>query len=212
MILATAALVGSALVTLGIGIPVSRVITARNWRSRHPADTPNRTSLLASGTSFEPLDLGEDPLSWPSEMVHTRPRVSLPVLPWPSETWDDEYFGAGRSYDPALMPQPVQTAPPARRATKQPASVTSSAAEEAFFEQRQKPAPRQVSRKPQKTQPQRARSQPKPQSSGGVPSRAEVAQMVDQLGLAGAVQSIRSKTGWDFKKAAQYLAEAMRDR
>ena len=43
-----------------------------------------------------------------------------------------------------------------------------------------------------------------------VPSQEEVVEMVQSLGFAAAVDEIRRRTGWDFKKAAHYLAQAIR--
>jgi hypothetical protein len=39
------------------------------------------------------------------------------------------------------------------------------------------------------------------------PSKEELLRLVDTVGLAGTVQEIMGRTGWDFRKAAQYLAK-----
>jgi hypothetical protein len=44
------------------------------------------------------------------------------------------------------------------------------------------------------------------------PTQAQVLGWVDQLGLAGAVDQIRADTGWDFQRAAHFLANVMRNR
>jgi hypothetical protein len=43
--------------------------------------------------------------------------------------------------------------------------------------------------------------------AGAPPSRDEIRRLVDEFGLAGAVKEVMNRTGWDFRTAAQYLAQ-----
>lgn len=47
---------------------------------------------------------------------------------------------------------------------------------------------------------------PRP-AGDGLPDVETLAGWVDEVGLAGAVSRLRSQTGWDFQKAARYLAQ-----
>ena len=63
-----------------------------------------------------------------------------------------------------------------------------------------------------KAKPAKQKALPKPVRSapqaGQPPSLDELQALVSELGLAGTVQEIMGQTGWDFKKAAHYLAQA----
>ncbi len=202
LVLSLAALVGALVITAGVGLPLlGRATKVRRWRSAKPELSAK--SSFAMSVAFDPLDLGEYSLLWPSEYPERERKIDIPQLEWPSVGWDDPYFGINKTFDPAQLAQaPPSTLRerhseprPARR-QRQPTSqgaragqaaaqAASRAVEESFFE----PA-RQVSSK--------------------IPSQAEVKALVDQHGLAAAVQHIRDGTGWDFKRAAQFLAESMR--
>jgi len=45
-----------------------------------------------------------------------------------------------------------------------------------------------------------------------VPKPAEIERLVEAHGLAGAVQVVMKRTGWDFRTAAQYLAKVRGNR
>lgn len=156
-------------------------------RERTPASTHTAATDRAF-VAFEPLDLGDAPLKWPSEQP--RPNTALPPLPWPSETWTDDFFGAGRA---AAAERSI-----AARA------AGDGAAEQAFFAAAPE-APPQA--KPKKRRKAKAEAEP-----AAAPEAAEVAGWVDEHGLAGAVERIRQRTGWDFQQAAHHLAEVMRAR
>lgn len=206
LVLSLAALVGALVLTAGVGLPLlGRATKVRRWRTAQ-VDASGKSSFAAN-IGFDPLDLGEDPLVWPSEQPERRREIDIPRLEWPSVGWDDPYFGINKTFDPSQLAQAPpstlrerQSAPrPQRRqrqqqpssqggAVRAAAQVASRAVEESFFE----PA-RQVR-----------------ESASKIPSQAEVKRLVEQHGLASAVQHIRDRTGWDFKRAAQFLAETMR--
>ena len=188
-------LIATLLLTVLVGTPFALAM-ARPASFRHrAARTADATRSSYSRVAFVPLDLGEDKIKWPSEMApRTAPRA---VPPWPSELWNDEYFGQNRKKLPELTGPTAKKAAPAKAKKKtakkakpqvqkkkaQKKKVQPSA-EDAFFTQNTKPQPQ------------------------GAPNRQEIEALVGRLGLAGAVQEIMNRTGWDFRQAAHYLAKS----
>ena len=73
----------------------------------------------------------------------------------------------------------------------------------------QKAPPPRAQRKPTPPRPQPRAQAPKASTrpvAEGAPERAELEALVAEQGLAGTVQVIMRRTGWDFRQAAQYLA------
>jgi hypothetical protein len=153
-----------------------RLARAHQWRRAAPRDDRREvTAYTRTGSAFEPIDMGIDPVKWPSERGEGFKSVELP--PWPSLTWDDPHFGRKRA--------PVRAAP--SKATTPPEPVTTGS------DATGSSAPPQSASLPTRL---------------AAPNSREVEQLIDQLGLAGAVKEIMQRTGWDFKKSAQYLAKA----
>ena len=86
----------------------------------------------------------------------------------------------------------------ARRAAaqKQQEAIRAQAAKQAAAKSQRAPTPKAPPSRPARPQP----------AGNGPPNRAELEAMVEREGLAGTVQFIMRRTGWDFRKAAQYLA------
>lgn len=198
-------LFGSFVLVSAVGLTVlGKATEQRKWRVL--SDGSTKATFMGIAAGFDPLELDEFTMLWPSERPAARRRVVLPELPWPSETWDDEYFGSGRTVplpEPAQIrrPKPQPTPPPRRRQARQ-----------AFPPQR---APKPQSQAFQRARQADARTTEETFFQGGssnLPDPAEIKAMVNQMGLAGAVQHIRKQTGWDFKRAAQHLAQVMNER
>lgn len=157
---------------------------------RREADAPSTRQQLTTGPAFKPLDLAPAALLWPSEQPSAPRR--LPDLPWPSETWTDNFF----ERKPGAFAEPRTETASEPSKPQRPKSRGSS-----------KPA-----RKAELTRPQAvptADAHPeRPTKPHMTPER--VAAIVEERGLAGAVEWIRAETGWDFQEAAQYLARVMR--
>ncbi len=93
MIIESAVLVGSFLVTAFVGVPLAGVLARpRDWLGDGKTDGPMKPDYVHTGVGFEPLDLGPVLMSWPSEVE--RPSTGLPEPEWPSKGWDDPHFGA----------------------------------------------------------------------------------------------------------------------
>jgi hypothetical protein len=120
---------------------------------------------------------------WPSQLERRTPR--LVAMEWPSQRWDDPQFGKFTGIGGGADMATQTTRSPAPKAKKKKSKRTAA-------------------------KPQAPRA-PAGSPAEDVPSAAEVAALVQSQGLAGAVQTIRKRTGWDFQRAAQYLARAMRD-
>ncbi len=183
MVAALLAAVLGAGITVMMALPIALRLAGRQaWRS--PARRDLRQPLGAGavlGPAFEPIDMGPDPMAWPSEGGGAFVSVDLP--PWPSTTWDDPHFGKKRG---ATAPLTVETqpAPPSPR-----------------------PSPARQDASPQ--QAPRARAQAaQPPPGGAPPSAHEIERLVGTVGLAGAVKETMKRTGWDFRTAAQHLARS----
>jgi hypothetical protein len=213
MILEVVGGVASLVVTLGAGLfGLSLVeLASKLFGDGDYEPEPEQALLRHERIRWAPLDLEPYAMPWPSERPQT-PR-SLPEMRWPSESWDDPHFGAGRRkrahvpitsltgnaplnaenvpsapQTPARKAAEVTSPPPSRKSVSRPTPDTPAA------QPRPKPAP-----------------QPRPQASlqGGTPDADVLAKWVEQVGLAGAVGRLRDQTGMDFKTAARHLADAI---
>lgn len=256
--IAIALAIGSLVAVVGTPIAV-RVARPKLWSRGHlPHD--HTGPAAAPPPSFQPLDLGPDPMRWPSE--NPWKKKGQKELPWPSQTWDDPHFGAhwrnhtdGDAADdayerkqaarraavaearrledqrsqqradsrPAPAPSGTRAQQQARkemralreRATQMTQQVQAQIGDprEQLREQAARAAQqaRQAAEQEVKRQVQQ-RAPAASQAMANVPSAAELEQLVAQVGLAGTVQKIMERTGWDFKTAAQHLARARRGR
>lgn len=91
--------------TVALGAPlVSRVASPqawRGWRKGQPSDAvaPVKHKVIRA---FQPLDLGPDPMVWPSERPWEPSRLA--EAEWPSRAWNDEHFGAHWRKEGAAAP------------------------------------------------------------------------------------------------------------
>ncbi len=165
-------------------------------RSQPPAPPlPDRVE------GYAPLLLEPSSLQWPSE-VSPATKARSRSLPWPSETWDDNWKTVG---DPLEARQ--QTA----------VAASEARAEAARQAPRPPPAPPQPAPRRAPVQaplsPRRNRNAPAAPSghrSAAIPA-AEIRELVEEIGLAAAVEEVRKRTGSDFQSAAKLLAAALRD-
>jgi hypothetical protein len=198
----SAALVGVAMV-----LPwADRLTQRRRWASDGLA-AGVKASHDHGPPAFQPLDLGEDPMKWPSEVI--RPDTAQKIMPWPSETWDDPHFGRHA--------QRAQVATDAASAFEE-ARVEEKATRQRERDERDErastaPGPARPVKKPRRPKPQVPTANPFAGAAAAtreVFTPAQLERLVASQGLAGAVQTIMAQTGWDFRKAAQYLANHRR--
>lgn len=188
--------------------------------------------------AFKPMEFPELPMKWPSESAWALPRRADP--PWPSELWDDSHFGKGRKRfvappsdggvvgeaEGAFFQSPTRAAKAGgaeSAAPKQPAQPKAPPKAQKAEAQKQAPAkqvaPAQKPAAPQKqAAPAQKQAAPAPaakpaaQAGGGQPpSYQEIEAWMKTQGLAGAIQQIMQRTGWDFRKAAAYLSEVRKN-
>lgn len=203
----------------------------RRWRGYAPLDKNAQGAARSFPPAFEPLHMEPFTLQWPSEVE--RPSTEIQELPWPSETWDDPYFGARARDDvqriaktaaaiDAKRARSAQEANRLRHQADQEAASRNAAIHKAQPQQaqshhkakrskHQQPAA-QAQPQPKRPQPKQQPQQPTPSGSGSPPSAAEIGELVKKLGLGGAVEEIRKRTGWDFRRSAQYLADTLRNK
>ncbi len=222
-VLLVAGLVG----TFVLGAPVA-VALARphKWLKTTQSNARERERLDIE-TGFTPLDFGPDIMRWPSERAW--PESDSVSLDWPSKKWDDEHFGAhwregheevedlgfhamiGR--DPSMgKTSKVSSAP--RRQAPAPAERRTAPRRPVGASPRPDGSPQ--SEDPTPVRPQRGPgSAPRDQvviapSRGAAepeaPTKAQLEALVAEVGLAGTVKGIMDQTGWDFRRAAHYLA------
>ena len=187
-----------------------------NWLGEADSGTGSVQHNHASHRRWKPLDLEPYKVPWPSEVA--REPSSLPAMSWPSEHWNDPHFGRNRT---TQVPTVASTTP---RPT--PANPVADKAESAA-EPRQAPKPTPRPRTPRAARPRQqapfqrpgvqaprpnAQPKPRPQQQSGLPESEALRQMVQQRGLAEAVQHIRDQTGWDFQDAARYVAKTLAGR
>lgn len=198
-------LIGGVLIALSVALGVVSVgITAidaqGSVRKRRKEPAPKRQTFGSNG-AFTPLDLGPSRMVWPSEQPWQM--KGLPKLPWPSETWPDGPFTRSAAGSPPPQADaPEASAKPKPKPQKQPAKGTA--------------APKKPPRPPAPPDPAEQQffatvGTPAP-LPGDVPSAEQVLAWADAEGLAAAVEKIRSRTGWEFRQAAEHLASAMRAR
>ena len=177
----TLLVLGAFVATILLGVPfLSMVHRAPRFRRPPRADAAANAVAVDAPPAFAPLVMAPFALAWPSEME--RPLRGIPEPPWPSETWDDEYFGARARGDLAKARKAVADAEENRRRVTAENAASLRKADAADPSVPDEPAL----------------------------SQAEIAALVRDLGLAGAVEEIRDRTGWDFKTAAQFLANSLR--
>lgn len=82
----------AAMAVMVLGTPIAtRFARPQRWRKTLGPAQSDRDAQVTTGPSFEPLDLGPDPMRWPSETPWVF--AGREELPWPSQTWDDPHFG-----------------------------------------------------------------------------------------------------------------------
>ncbi len=254
MVLETILLMVGAGATMAAGIPLAVRLARVGFSDDEGMDGATRPSRTGGDSAgFAPLDLGPDPMLWPSSTPW--PSSKLPVPEWPSKSWNDEHFGrhwqhshAFREDAPAPPPssgqegrQRAQQEQERQRAQQEQQRQRAQHAQQQRAHQQQQQALQQQQRVQQQALQQQQRAQkdaqrnaveeearrrdaarreleqrqarrqqapqpaaPQPQSQA--PGREELLALVDNVGLAGTVQEIMKRTGWDFRKAAQYLA------
>lgn len=93
MILEGLALIGAAVGVAVIGAPIaSSLAQPHTFRRKASRDNTTNKQRVELARAFQPLDLGPDPVKWPSE----RPwelASALPDADWPSKAWKDDHFG-----------------------------------------------------------------------------------------------------------------------
>ncbi len=157
-------------------------------------------------------------LEWPSEAAHTDAKFE--ALPWPSTSWDDSHFGktlgpeqlaevaAARTKRERNAPPPKKTKKKAKKRASPPQDVgTTTRRDMANAVQREAVNLQEDLEQEFFEAKERASSAVKA-ATGLEPARVQG--LVREKGLAGAVEQIRRETGWDFKKAAQFVAKTLR--
>jgi len=225
----------------------------RRWRGYAALDKTSQGAQRTFPPAFQPLHMEPFTLKWPSQVQ--RKSAEIGELPWPSETWDDDYFGQRARDDvkriaktaAAIDAKRARSAQEANRvreehdaqeasrnATRQQvrddAAARSQDKKERRRDRRKEKRRKQTAREQKRleptpvplnsvTQPKAQPRQPSPPPqaapaapASGAPSAAEIGQLVKQLGLGGAVEEIRKRTGWDFRRSAQYLADTLRNK
>jgi hypothetical protein len=189
---------GALVPTLLVGVPIALALSKPGALRAHASRGSHvpRTKVEVA-RAYEPLDLGPDPVHWPSE--HPWPSSSVRDPDWPSASWNDEHFGKSAKKAAATAAAAAASAPPPaeprrglRRAPRSPQH------ELVAFEPIPPPAPVLVN------EIGAAPGLPNLQA----PDREEIERLINELGLAGTVQRIIERTGWDFRKAAQHLARS----
>lgn len=241
---------------LGVALMGAGVLAAltgrRKWRGYARPDEIASPFQTKEGAAFSPLQMDPFTLKWPSQTSDYGANA-LPELPWPSQTWDDNYFGraAGdvqriqetaerldKQRDDAVRAniaaheRALAEAQDRRHAEDEErdrqAWERTRRAEEAQQQAREDAARSEldIAGLDQRGGPEQTSPQRQQQSRGGqaeatffgdqgmsssAPPPDEIARMVQEHGLSGAVEQIRSRTGWDFRTAAQHLAQVLRD-
>ena len=225
-----ALVIGGLITTVALGGPIASALARpHTFRRPAPRETGGDRERHTPQAGFKPLDLGPDPVSWPSAREWRTSGIDQPT--WPSKTWDDEHFGshwrdgrmveindlgfhamAGRRFDSS-----VDQGEAVRRneeASRERYRAAKAQQREALKARRsspkgsgvRRPTPAPVAPTPSAPTPKakpRAPSAPNPPARQP-PDRAEIEGLIAQVGLAGTVQAIMERTGWDFRKAAHY--------
>ena len=252
---------GALALTTFIGVPLAvRFARPKVWGRSQIGELPLLTDFGRANPSFTPLDLGPDPVLWPSQKPWKV--TARKELPWPSQTWDDPHFGrqwrtdmtgaaADEAYERQLAARRARSAERrqavadekqhrakqvlAKRASEkrdlQPEETNQQRARQEMRQIRERAAQmksemstrvgeeaaklKKKAKAEAKRAAQKTAQQVAPELTGAmakVPPPAELERLVANVGLAGTVQEIMKRTGWDFKTAAQYLAKARRGR
>lgn len=162
---------------------------------RAPRDAASVRTPVEITRAFTPLDLGVDPVRWPSE----RPWVlaaNLPVPTWPSRSWNDEHFG--KQWEKNKTKADIDDRGFHALAARRDAPPTESPTK--VLRTSKGPPPAKPVGEPALVMP----------ADVEIPTRAELEALIDQVGLAGAVQAVMQKTGWDSKRAVQALSKLRR--
>ena len=184
---------GALVPTLLVGVPLALAWSKRGSLRPHPSrDRHVSRAKVEVAPAFAPLDLGPDPVRWPSERAW--PVSTLRTPDWPSASWNDEHFGKAAKKHASPPAEPAPPAPEPRRTLRRPAKRPAS--ELVAYEPVPPPAPVLVH------EIGTALGLPNLQA----PDREEIEHLIQEVGLAGTVQRIIDRTGWDFRKAAQHLA------
>lgn len=233
------AFAGALALTAAVGIPIALSAgQAHQWLRPAVRDRATRRQEHTQTTPFKPLDLGPDPMRWPSER-EWQLRSTLQEPDWPSKTWEDEHFGrpwregtmvevkdrgfhamAARRYDESA-PAPPEGAksegkprPPRAQKADEPARSRSPEPQKARSAPPKKRASNQRTAPARRGPAQPSAAQPSAEAPAGKrpPDELEIEHLIATVGLAGTVQAIMARTGWEFREAAQYLAKVRRDR
>lgn len=185
---------------VGVGVPlVGRLsdLRVRRERARLAHDDRAGEAEVGPTRTFTPLDLGPDPLRWPSE-VNRRPYVDQ--LSWPSAHWPDGPFGLGSHSPPAPVVEGATGA-----VVHRPRQPTAGAAPEPARRERGSATRRPPSPAPEAT-PATA-----PPPAASLPSPEEVAALVRREGLADAVRMLR-RPGLSTDMITELLLRASSDK
>ena len=180
-----------ALATLVVGLST---VDRSGLKRPRPSTQPPARAATPSAPAFTPLELSPVALNWPSERPAEAPRLA--PLRWPSETWTDNFFSrAGSPSVPTSSesgPSSLKPSEPKpkkkRRSEPRPVEVTAPAVAIPVEE----PVPIAT------------------EAVGPIPPE-QVLAWAREHGLAVAVEHIRQQTGWDFQRAAKYLAAVLRE-
>lgn len=230
MLLESALAISGLIVTVSIGAPLAASLARVHEfkRTVNPELESSRERRVHT-SAFTPLDLGPDLIEWPSQRPSTE--RAFRDQEWPSRGWDDEHFGshwrdgrmvevadlgfhamAGRRYDDSVgEDEAIQRNEEAARQRRQQAAERQQR-QRARSKPRSAPKPHRSSpRAAGRAEPQARRAERAEAASQALarqpPSRAELEALIVDVGLAGTVQAIMERTGWDFRKAAHYLAQ-----
>lgn len=195
------------------------VFKERRWKINR-TDHQHEALAQHGSPAFEPMDLGPSPMKWPSETP--RKTTKKPDKLWPSETWEDPYFGPNAKKMDGWGTKTKESTKPSESTPEQdffelePPEKSRKRTKQRSQKQKSTTQKRQAQKPKRQAQPQQRKAPPKPAqqrptSSGpNLPSTAQVTQWVQEVGFAGAVDKIRQQTGWDFKQAAHFLAQKIR--
>lgn len=200
MVMEVALFLGGLVATVAVGGPLAAKLARPHlFRKRSPRDSFNQWDRTAQQPAFTPMDLGPDPMQWPSSKEWS---TDARKQEWPSKSWDDEHYGAHwRSGTTPEVEDGGFHVMAARRGPATPEPIARS---------------RPKAASSPGTAPAVADHAPGEPNSGvesvtlparRAPTSNEIEELVSQMGLAGTVQVIMQRTGWDFRKAAHYLAK-----
>jgi hypothetical protein len=245
LVLEGLAFLAAAIATAVIGTPIASTLARpASFRKTEGTGTQSKRSRTDVVRPFEPLDLGPDPVQWPSERPWSL-HSTLKSAEWPSKAWDDEHFGRvwrdgsikeladlgfhamaarrlndegkvievpgskAKKAQPKAQPKPAQQPKAQKQASPAPAKEKGQRRRQpSSVDQEAERKQREIALEQAKTEATFFQEAPKAPAAAptGVPDNAEIEHLISTVGLAGTVQAIMSRTGWDFREAAQYLA------